>query len=66
MNSQKKFYKKLHQIRIPLLLSYSSFLPNTTGIIRKFWNMVHVNKDLYEIFDDGPVTALRRNKHLKN
>ena len=28
------------------------------------WNMLNINKDLYKIFDDGPVTALRRNKHL--
>lgn len=26
--------------------------------------MLNINKDLYKIFDDGPVTALRRNKHL--
>ena len=40
-------------------------MANITGIIQKYWNILHVNKDLYGLFEEGLVTSFKRNKNLE-
>ena len=53
------------ETKIPLVLTYSRSLPNTTKVVRKHWNILSINKALDEIFQNEPVAAFRRNKNLK-
>ena len=50
---------------IPLILTYSRFLPNLTAVGRKNWNILQTNKNLRELFQEQPITAFKRNKNLK-
>ena len=43
----------------------SRFLPNITGTIRKHWNILQKTKDLYELFEEGPVTAFKKKQQPK-
>ena len=66
MTSRKKILKKSYiKNHIPLVLTYSRFLPNITGIIRKYWSMLHINKDIYGLLEEGPGKAFKRNLNLK-
>ena len=53
------------ETKIPLVLTYSRSLPNTTKVVRKHWNILSINKAFDEIFQNEPVAAFRRNKNLK-
>ena len=53
------------ETKIPLVLTYSRSLPNTTKVVRKHWNILSINKAFNEIFQNEPVAAFRRNKNLK-
>ena len=63
------YYKKISRTtrskRIPLILTYSRFLPNLTAVVRKNWNILQTNKNLRELFQEHPMTAFKRNKNLK-
>ena len=48
------------------MITYSRFLPNITGIVRsQYWNIPHINKDLYKSFEEEQVESFKRNKNLK-
>ena len=53
------------ETKIPLVLTYSRSLPNISKVVRKHWNSLSINEACKEIFQNEPVTAFRRNKHLK-
>lgn len=40
-------------------------MANITGIIQKYWNILYVNKELYGLFEEGPITSFKRNKNLE-
>ena len=46
------------------MLTYSRFLPKIPEYIQIFGNILHINKYLYELFDEGQVTTFKRNKNL--
>ena len=50
---------------IPLILTYSRFLPNLTSVVCKNWNILQNNKNLQELFQEHPITVFMRNKYLK-
>ena len=64
---RKKVREKPKQacIPLPLTLTYNRFCPNISKVIRKQWNLPAINESLKEIFNCQPITALRRNKNLK-
>ena len=62
---KEKVREKTKQTCIPLTLTYNRFCPNTSKMIRNYWNLLAINKSLKEIFNCQPITAFRRNKNLK-
>ena len=62
---QEKDQEQQDPKRIPLILTYSRFLPNLTAVGRKNWNILQTNKNLRELFQEHPITAFKRNKNLK-
>ena len=52
--------------RIPLVLTYSRFLPNISKIIKKHWDILSINQSLKEVFQNKPITAFKRNKNIKD
>ena len=62
---QEKDQEQQDPKRIPLILTYSRFLPNLTAVGRKNWNILQTNKNLRELFQEQPITAFKRNKNLK-
>ena len=62
---QEKDQEQQDPKRIPLILTYSRFLPNLTAVVRKNWNILQTNKNLRELFQEHPITAFKRNKNLK-
>ena len=51
--------------RIPLVIIYIQFLPNITNTIRKNSNILHINKNVKEIFKNEPIAAFKRNKNIQ-
>ena len=45
---QEKDQEQQDSIRIPLILTYSQFLPNLTAVVLKNWNILQTNKNLPE------------------
>ena len=62
---QEKYQEKQDLKRIPLILTYSRFLPNLTVVVCNSWNTPQTNKNLRELFQQHPITAFKRNKNLK-
>ena len=62
---QEKDQEQQDPKRIPLILTYSRFLPNLTAVVRKNWNILQTNKNLRGLFQEHPITAFKRNKNLK-
>ena len=50
---------------ISLILTYSPFLLNLTAVVHKNWNILQTNKNLWELFQEHPITAFKRNTNLK-
>ena len=53
------------ETKIPLVLTYSRSLTNINTVVRKYWNILSINKALKEIFQIELVTTFTRNKNLK-
>ena len=49
---------------ISLILTYSPFLLNLTAVVHKNWNILQANKNLWELFQEHPITAFKRNTNL--
>ena len=45
---QEKDQEQQDSKRIPLILTYSQFLPNLTAVVLKNWNILQTNKNLPE------------------
>ena len=53
------------ETKIPLVLTYSRSLTNINKVVRKYWNILSINKAFKEIFQIELVTTFARNKNLK-
>ena len=51
--------------RIPLVITYNRFLPNTIKTIGKNWNILQVKEKFKEIFKNKSITAFKRNKNIQ-
>ena len=50
--------------RIPLVLTYNRTLPNVKRAISNNWNLLHVNQEFKDVFQEPPILAFRRNRNL--
>ena len=50
--------------RIPLVLTYNRTLPNVKRAISNNWNLLHINQEFKDVFQEPPILAFRRNRHL--
>ena len=51
--------------RIPLTLTYNRTLSNVKEVVKKHWNIWHINKAFKDVFPEPPIMSFRRNKKLK-
>ena len=51
---------------ILLSLKYNRTLPKIKEIVMKHWNLLHINLNLAEIFQNPPILVLRQNKNLRD
>ena len=49
---------------IPLALTYNRTLPNVKRAISHNWNLLHINQDFQDVFQEPPILSFRRNKNL--
>ena len=59
---QEKDRKIQHQKRIPLILTCNQFLWNFTAVVCKNWNILQTNKNVWEFFQEHPITTFSRKK----
>ena len=50
--------------RIPLVLTYNRTLPNVKRAISNNWNLLHINQEFKDVFQEPPILAFRRNRNL--
>ena len=49
---------------IPLILIYNRTLPNLKKVITNNWDLLQINKEFQDIFQQIPILAFRTNKNL--
>ena len=50
--------------RMPLILTYNRTLPNVKRAISNNWNLLHINQEFKDVFQEPPILAFRRNRNL--
>ena len=50
--------------RIPLALPYNRTLRNVKRAISNNWNLLHINQEFKDVFQEPPILAFRRNRNL--
>ena len=50
--------------RIPLVLTYNRTLPNVKRAISNNWNLLRINREFKDVFQEPPTLAFRRNRNL--
>ena len=51
--------------RIPFVVTYNRTLPPISKILRKHWNILQLDKNLQNLFEEPPVIAYRRCRNLQ-
>ena len=51
---------------IPLVLTYSRTLPNTSEVLRKIWHILQINPDFWNVFVNKPTLAFKINKNVED
>ena len=62
---KEKAHNKESQNKTLLVLTYNHFLPNINNIVQKHWNILNISRKLQGLFQKEPITAFKRNRHLK-
>ena len=62
---KEKTHDKESQNKTPLVLTYNRFLPNINNVVWKQWSILNICKTLQGLFQEGPATAFKRNRNLK-
>ena len=52
--------------RIPFVVTYNRTLPPISKILRKHWNILQLDKNLQNLFEEPPVIAYRRCRNLRD
>ena len=50
--------------RIPLVLTYNRILPNVKRAISNNWNLLHINQEFKDVFQEPRILAFRMNRNL--
>ena len=50
--------------RIPLVLKYDLILPNVKKKQTNNWNLLHINQEKEDLFQEPPILAFKRNRNL--
>ena len=50
--------------RIPLVLRYNRTLPNVKRAISNNWNLLRINQEFKDVFQEPPILAFRRNRNF--
>ena len=58
-------HAKINKNRIPCLISHNRKLTMIRKILSKYWNVVQVNAELREIFQNNPFVAFKSHKNLQ-
>ena len=45
-------------------MTYNRTLPNVKRAISENWNLLHINQELKDVFQEPPILAFRRNRNL--
>lgn len=56
----------MDQGRIPLVLTYSSYLPDTHKIVKKNMNILQKSKRMTDVFRSPPIVAYKRSKNFRD
>ena len=62
---KEKTQDKESQNKTPLVLIYNCFLPNISNIVWKHWSILNISRTLQGLFQEGPITAFKRKRNLK-
>ena len=50
--------------RIPLVLTCNRRLPNVKRAITNNWNLLHINQEFKDVFEEPHILAFKRNSNL--
>ena len=50
--------------RIPLLFTYNRTLPNIKRAMSNNWDLLRINQEFKDVFQEPPILAFRRNSNL--
>ncbi|XP_060589882.1 uncharacterized protein LOC132745064 [Ruditapes philippinarum] len=62
----EKKNKPMDQGRIPLVLTYSSYLPDTHKIVKKNMSILQKSKRMTDVFRSPPIVAYKRSKNFRD
>ena len=65
---QKDFVRekeKSNKEIIPCLITYKGKLPKMRKVLNKYWNVLQINQELRETFQNNSFVAFKRNKNLQ-
>ena len=63
---RRKKDKKCDEGRVPMVLTFSSFLPDISAIMRKNRSMLHRSEKLRKNFQKDPMVAYKRGSNLRD
>ena len=66
LNGKRETQTKNREGRVPMVVTYSSFLPDIRAILQKNRRILHRSDKLKKIFTKDPMVAFKRGKNLKD
>ena len=66
MDKQKllKEKTKKQSNRIPLVLTHDRTLPHANRATTNNWNLLHINQEFKDLFQEAPIVTFRRNRNI--
>ena len=66
MDKQKllKEKTKKQSNRIPLVLTHNRTLPHVNRATTNNWNLLHINQEFKDLFQEAPIVTFRRNRNI--
>ena len=61
---RNKLIERGYTNRIPLVLTYNRTLPNVKRAISNNWNLLRINQEFKNVFQEPPILVFRRNRNL--
>ena len=66
MHKQKPLKEKTKKQsnRIPLVLTHNRTLPHVNRATTNNWNLLHINREFKDVFQEPPIVTFRRNRNI--